>query len=65
MEITTLTMLKASEGYVLKRDEGEYTASVLLRAGETAETSGWIEVPYSEYEQYEQEAEQATAGAAS
>ncbi len=56
MITTQLTMLKAEEGYVLKKDN-TYTSSVLLREGETAD--GWTEIPEAEYQQAMKEQEAA------
>lgn len=48
MQIKTIYMLKAEEGYVLKKGD-TYTSAVLLREGETSE--GWTEVPFEEFEE--------------
>lgn len=48
MQIKTIYMLKAEEGYVLKKGD-TYTSAVLLREGETSE--GWKEVPFEEFEE--------------
>lgn len=42
-------MLKAGEGYVLKKGD-TYTSSVLLREGETPD--GWSEITQEEYNEY-------------
>ena len=48
MQIKTIYMLKAEEGYVLKKGD-TYTSAVLLREGETPD--GWTEVPFEEFEE--------------
>ena len=48
MQIKTIYMLKAEEGYVLKKGD-TYTSAVLLREGETPD--GWKEVPFEEFEE--------------
>ena len=48
MQVKTIYMLKAEEGYVLKNG-GKYTSAVLLREGETPD--GWTEVPFEEFEE--------------
>lgn len=52
MQIKTIYMLKADEGYVLKKDD-IYTSAVLLREGETPD--GWSEITQEEYEQVQEE----------
>lgn len=52
MQIKTIYMLKADEGYVLKKDN-TYTSAVLLREGETPD--GWSEITQEEYEQMQEE----------
>lgn len=52
MQIKTIYMLKADEGYVLKKDD-IYTSAVLLREGETSE--GWSEITQEEYEQIQED----------
>lgn len=42
-------MLKAEEGYVLKKGD-TYTSAVLLREGETPD--GWSEITQEEYDEY-------------
>lgn len=49
MQVKTIYMLKADEGYVLKKGD-TYTSSVLLREGETSE--GWSEITQEEYDEY-------------
>ena len=51
MITTSITMLKAEEGYVLKKGN-IYTSSVLLREGETAE--GWEEITEQEYQKIQE-----------
>ena len=48
MQVKTIYMLKAEEGYVLKKGD-IYTSAVLLREGETPD--GWTEVPFEEFEE--------------
>ena len=52
MQIKTIYMLKAEEGYVLKKGD-TYTSAVLLREGETPD--GWSEITQEEYEQMQEE----------
>lgn len=52
MQIKTIYMLKAEEGYVLKKGD-TYTSAVLLREGETSE--GWSEITQEEYEQIQED----------
>lgn len=52
MQIKTIYMLKAEEGYVLKKGD-TYTSAVLLREGETSD--GWSEITQEEYEQMQEE----------
>ena len=59
MQVKTIYMLKADEGYVLKKDD-IYTSAVLLREGETSE--GWSEITQEEYDRILEE-EQAVADA--
>lgn len=60
MQVKTIYMLKADEGYVLKKGD-TYTSAVLLREDETPD--GWSEVTQEEYDQIQEqqtrEAEQA------
>ena len=48
MQVKTIYMLKADEGYVLKKGNTD-TSAVLLREDET--TDGWKEVPFEEFEE--------------
>lgn len=48
MKETYLIMLEADEGMVLVKD-GTYSASVLLRKGETSD--GWSEITKDEYDE--------------
>lgn len=59
MQVKTIYMLKADEGYVLKKDD-TYTSSVLLREGETPD--GWSEITQEEYDRILEE-EQSVADA--
>lgn len=52
MQVKTIYMLKADEGYVLKKDD-TYTSAVLLREGETSD--GWSEITQEEYEQIQED----------
>lgn len=52
MQVKTIYMLKADEGYILKKDN-TYTSAVLLREGETSD--GWSEITQEEYEQVQEE----------
>lgn len=61
MRIKTIYMLKAEEGYVLKKGD-TYTSAVLLRDGETPD--GWSEITQEEYEQMQEEQMQAEQAAA-
>ena len=61
MQIKTIYMLKAEEGYVLKKGD-TYTSAVLLREGETSD--GWSEITQEEYEQIQEEQMQAEQAAA-
>jgi hypothetical protein len=54
----TITMLKASEGYVLKKGN-VYTSSVMLREDESSD--GWEEIPKEEYEKIMNEEESEDA----
>lgn len=54
MQAKTIYMLKAEEGYVLKKGD-TYTSAVLLREGETPD--GWTEVPFEEFEEVSGNAE--------
>ena len=45
MEVTTVKMLKASEGMALAK-EGRYCRSVLLKEGDDG--AGWTEIPMEE-----------------
>lgn len=49
MQIKTIYMLKAEEGYVLKKGD-TYTSAILLREGETSD--GWSEITQEEYDEY-------------
>lgn len=49
MQIKTIYMLKAEEGYVLKKGD-TYTSAILLREGETPD--GWSEITQEEYDEY-------------
>lgn len=55
MQVKTIYMLKADEGYVLKKDN-TYTSAVLLREGETPD--GWSEITQEEYEQVQEKQKQ-------
>lgn len=48
MQVKTIYMLKAEDGYVLKKGD-TYTSAVLLREGETSE--GWSEITQEEFEE--------------
>ena len=48
MQVKTIYMLKAEDGYVLKKSD-TYTSAVLLREGETSE--GWSEITQEEFEE--------------
>ena len=61
MQIKTIYMLKAEEGYVLKKGD-TYASAVLLREGETPD--GWSEITQEEYEQIQEEQMQAAQAAA-
>lgn len=49
MQIKTIYMLKAEEGYVLNKGD-TYTSAILLREGETSD--GWSEITQEEYDEY-------------
>ena len=48
MQVKTIYMLKAEDGYVLKKGD-TYTSAVLLLEGETSE--GWSEITQEEFEE--------------
>ena len=48
IQVKTIYMLKAEDGYVLKKGD-TYTSAVLLREGETSE--GWSEITQEEFEE--------------